>query len=447
MSEPSPPGPPRAEGSTTVEATAADAPAAGRSPLRVALPLLAILTAVLIQSQFYRTAIAVIAPNLMRDPGLDAGELGFLSAAFFLASAAMQLPVGVLLDRYGPRWVVPLLMTVAVLGALLFSLAGGAAAIVVAQLLIGLGFSGVFMGTLVIVGRLVPADRFATVAAVLVAASNAGILASGTPFAFAVEAIGWRGSYLGLAAVTGALGFAVFALGRGGERRGAAVTLYREPLAETLRGLGQILRHREMHGLIAIAFVSYGAVMSVRGLWSGPYLADIHGLGTVARGNVLLIISIGTIAGALTYGPLDRLLNTRKRLVLGGSLTNAGLFALLAALSGPSLVLVAVLLTVMCAAGTFYVVVLAHARAFFSLAMAGRVMTTLNFATFLGVAMMQAVTGTIVRTMSPADGPAPEAAYRAVFAFLGAMVLTAAVIYAARTRDAPPRPAAEHGEG
>lgn len=407
-------------------------------PLALAVRLIGILCAVLILSQFYRTAAAVMAPNLMRDPGLNATDLGLLSGAFFAAAGLMQLPVGILLDRYGPRAVVPSLMTIAVAGALLFALAEARVALLLGQFLIGAGCSGIFMGGLVVVGRWYPPDRFATVSAILVSLSGAGVLASGTPFAAVIEAFGWRGGYLVMAGLTALLGLAVFFFVRDAPPGHPAGEPRRETLRETLRGLGHVLTHPQMRGLFAISFVAYGTIIAVRGLWAGPYLADIHGLDTIARGNVLLIISIGFVVGAATYGPLDRIFNTRKGIVLTGASINATILLVLAFSQGLSLVQATALFTGVCFAGTFYVHVLAHGRSFFEPALAGRAMTALNFATFMGVGVIQIATGAIVESYVPPGEPAPEAAYRTVFGVLGGALILMTLVYS-RTRDARPR--------
>ena len=185
-------------------------------------------------------------------------------------------------------------------------------------------------------------------------------------------------------------------------------------------------------------FVAYSTIIAVRGLWAGPYLADIHGLDTIARGHVLLIMSFGFVVGAAFYGPLDRVFNTRKGIVLAGAFINAALLLTLGLSEGLSLVQATALFTGVCFAGTFYVHVLAHGRSFFEPALAGRAMTALNFATFMGVGVIQIVTGAIVESFAPPGEPAPEIAYRTVFGGLGVALILMALIYT-RTRDDRPR--------
>jgi len=419
-------------------------PAAALPPERAAaglvVSLVASLIAIFILSQFFRTAIAVIAPGFMAETGISAANLGLITGAYFLSAAAMQLPVGILFDRYGPRLVVPSLMSLAVAGALIFGLARDPALMVLGQVLIAAGCSGIFVGGLVLFGRWFAPHRFATISAAAFAVSGLGTLASGTPFAAAVEWIGWRGGYLVMAGVTAALAIVIFAVVRDAPSGHPWTRRERESLPETLRGLRRIFALREMHGLFAMCLVSYGSIMAVRGLWAGPYLTGIHGLGTIMLGNFLVVLSLAGILGLAIYGLLDRVFNTRKYLVVTGIGLNATALLTLSALSAPPLALAVTLLAGAAMAGAVHVQILAHGRAFFGEEMSGRVLTALNFCTFAGVGVLQIATGALIEALTPAGAAVPVTAYRGAFAMLGTILLVAAAIYM-RTTDKPPRPA------
>jgi len=411
----------------------------GLPSLGTAVRLVGSLCAVFILSQFYRSAIAVIAPALRREMDLSAEALGLLTGAFFISVAVMQIPIGVLLDRFGPRRTVPSMLSLTVVGAVLFAVSHGAAGLVVGQILIGAGCAGVFMGGLVTFSRWFPPDRFATVSSLTLAAGGLGTLLSATPFAAFAQALGWRGAYLGMAAITVALGALMFALVRDAPPDHPYHRRTPETLRDAARGVGQVLKHPPIYGLLAIAFVGYATSISIRGLWGGPYLADIHGLGAIELGNVLLAMSLATIAGTTVYGPLDRVFNTRKRLVMAGSAIAILCLGILALTPGAALWQVTMLFCGVASGVAFFVHVLAHGRAFFPDHLVGRVMTTINFANFAGVGLIQLATGLLVGAFPAEDGRAPEAAYRLVFAFLAAVTLAAVLVYS-RTRDAPPRP-------
>ncbi len=391
--------------------------------------IVASLCAIFIISQFYRSAVAVMAPELVAEMALSAETLGVLTGAFFAASALMQVPVGVLLDRFGPRRVIPSLLTIAVAGALVFASGRTGTQLVLGQFMIGLGCSGVFMGGLVAFSRWFPSDRFAAVAGVAIAVSVTGTLLSGTPLAAAMQAVGWRGAIYATGGITAVLAGLVFLVVRDAPPGHPYFSRTPETLLPTLKGVGEVVRNRAIYPLLALAFFAYAVVISIRGLWGGPYLANIHDLDTLAIGHVLLAMSGAILISVLAYGPLDRVVKSRKRLVLSGGSVTVASFAALALLPQPPLWLVVLLFCLLAGFGGYYVVLLAQGRSLFPDRLVGRAMTTINFATFSGVGVVQVATGVIVGLFPEADGTAPEIAYRAVFGFLALCLAVALVTY------------------
>lgn len=400
-----------------------------------ALALTLSLCTAFVLSQFFRSAIAVIAPELSRQLSLSAGVLGVLSGAFFIASATMQIPVGVLLDRFGPRRVIPALLSVAFAGALVFASARGSGQLILGQLMIGVGCSGVFMGGFVAFSRWYPAERFATVTGFALATSNLGTLLSGTPLAAVVEAFGWRAAVYATAGIAAVLAVLVLVIVRDAPPGHPYHARRPETLAATMGGVGQVLRTRALHPLIAVAFFAYASMMTVRGLWGGPYLADIYGLDAVPRGNVLLAISFSVLLGIVAYGPIDRVLRRRRLLVLTGGGIAVSALATVALVPGLPLLAVAALFCIQGGFGAFYILLLAQVRGLFPDHMVGRAMTSINFATFAGVSTMQVATGQIIGLFpTEAGGAAPEIAYRAVFGLLAVCLASVLVNYGLRCR-------------
>jgi MFS family permease len=406
--------------------------------LGVSLRLLGALCPVLALSQFLRTALAVIAPEMTRDLGLSAEALGLLTGAFFIASAFMQIPVGVLLDRFGPRRVVPALLGVTVTGSLMFASAHSVYLLIASQFLIGVGCSGVFMGGLVTISRWYPRDRFATIASIALAISNIGPVLSGTPFAAATQAIGWRGAYDAIALITAGLAAWVYIAIRDAPPDHPFHSRSPESFVTTLRSVGNVLGDRRIFGVLAIGFVVYSSTIAIRGLWAGPYLADVYHLGPLQRGNVLVVMSLALITFIALVGPLDRVIDSRKRVVAGSAAVFVIIMTYMTFSPGLDFWLAVVLLCLALLGGAANVHILAHGRAFFSDQLVGRALTTVNCVIFVGVGIIQVATGFIVGAFpTSAEGAAPEIAYRAVFGFLAVVVVVALVLYA-RTQDARP---------
>lgn len=412
--------------------------------LPAAARILATLCVAYIVSQFYRSSTAVIAPDLVRDIGFSHESLGLLTGAFFLAFGLTQIPLGVMLDRFGPRRTMTGMLFFAVAGALLFATAESPAMLTLGRALMGVGSAAIFMGSVVVCSRWFAPDRLATMASIVLAVGGAGNLLSATPLAFAADRIGWRGAFMGMAGLTALLALAVFLLVRDAPPGHPFHRRTHESLGATLIGLGEVFRNPRLPLLAAMAFVAYPAMATILTLWAGPYLADVHGLDGVARGNVLMLTAMAMILGTLVYGPLDRRLDTRKGIVIGGALTTVAVLAALATTRAPPLWLAIALLTLLGFFGSYSVMIMAHGRASFPEHLVGRAVTMVNFVNFTGVAAMQIATGFIVGALSTTGEAPPEIAYRAVFGFLAATVIIALIFYA-RIGDA--KPSGDKGRG
>lgn len=389
-------------------------------------------------SQFLRSAPAVIAPDLRTELALSAAALSTLPAALFLGSALMQLPVGILLDRFGPRRTIAGFLLISATGTLGISLAQTTPLLLLALFVAGCGIAPVYMGLIVMLSRWVPRDRLATASSIAVAVSGTGLLLSATPFAWASALIGWRETlgFVGLGAAV--LAVIVWFVARDRPPDAPAVTAAPESLGDAIRGLGQVLSDRRLYGLAAVASLSVGSLLSTRALWVGPYLNDVFGLDIIARGHVILGLSAAWLVSALLYGPLDRLFDTRRGVVSAGAVSMAIAFALLVVNENGSVVLVTGLFILLGLASAFTAPIFAHTRALFPDSHTGRAITAVNLFIWGGVFVIQLVTGAIVDAF-PADelGRSPAEAYQAMFATLAVALLVAVLIYR-RTEDVPP---------
>ena len=171
-----------------------------------AITLVATLVSIYIVSQFLRNSIGVIAPNLASDLNLSPAEIGLLSSVFFLAFAAVQIPLGMALDRFGPRICLVVGAAITVIGAVVFACAASPGVLIFGRALLGLGAAGSFVASLAVYARRFPPDRFAMLAGLQVGMGTVGALLATAPLAFSTATIGWRGSFLGVAAVTFLIG-------------------------------------------------------------------------------------------------------------------------------------------------------------------------------------------------------------------------------------------------
>lgn len=380
-------------------------------------------------SQFYRVSNAVIAPELMRELAISAEAMGLIAGVYFLAFATVQLPAGLLLDRFGPRRTMAGLFLVAVAGSATFAMAGGMPGLVLGRALMGVGCAAALMGSLVAISRWFPAARFAWLSSLLFTLGGAGLLLATTPLAAVAAAVGWRGAFALMAAVTAAVAVLLYVIVRDGPADDAARDRGHESAGELWRGLRTVVGNRQLQYVCVIQFVSYGTVLAVVGLWAGPYLNDVHGLEGVARGNVLLVLNVAMLAGVMAFSAVARGLGSLRRAIGGGATASVVLLLVLAALPGLPLGPAVALLVLFSLVSAYVMLIHAHARAVLPSHLVGRGLTLQNLAVFLGVFAMQTLSGLIVGVVQGAGGTAPEAAYRAVFGFLAVVTAVAALVY------------------
>ena len=393
------------------------------------LPLLLLLIAITCLSQFYRVSNSVIAPELTRDLGLSARQLGWAGSAFFFALFAVQIPVGMWFDRYGARRTVAVLSILAMLGALWIAAAVDAFDLIAARAVVGVGCAASFMSVVFLCSRWFPSARLATTLSWVFAASNIGTLAAATPLAWIAATVGWRNGFVGLAAVTVVVAVSFYAVVRDRPPDQPTPSVRRESLGEIMRGLLEVWTTPGLTPVLAMHFFAYATMLTVLGVWGGPYLYDVHKLDAVQRGNVLLAMGVAQILGILAYGPMDRLLRSRKKVVLVGAAISVLLLAALALLPRPSLGVAVVLLTAFCFFCAFGTVIVAQGRALFPDRLAGRGVTTVNMAQCLGLTVLPALTGYIVEGFG-----ASELGYRWVFGTLAAGLVLGSIAYL-RSRD------------
>ena len=411
---------------------------ADRALARQGYLIYAVLCTGLIASQFFRVSNAVIAPELMAELSIGTETMGVVNGTYFLAFAAMQIPAGIMLDRFGARRMVPGLFLLAVAGSVLYAWAQTGPELIAGRALIGIGCALGLMGPMVVIARWFEAERYARLISLLFTVGGLGALLASTPLAAVSEAIGWRGAFLAMAGVTGAIVVLLFLVVRDAPPGAAPAAAVSETASEMWRGLAGVLLLRDMRWICAVQFVSYGTMIAIVGLWAGPYLNDVHGLTGVDRGNALLGLNVVLLASVVLYSHIERWLESRKKAVLGGGSASIALLLALALIPGLALWAALALLVLFTVASAFFMLIHAHARAILPDRLIGRGLTLQNLAVMLGVFVLQAIAGVIVGAFAREGVEAPEIAYRAAFGFL-ALALAAGIAAYARVGDVAPR--------
>jgi MFS family permease len=367
-------------------------------------------------SQFYRAFLAVMSPVLTSDLALSPADLADASGFWFLAFAVMQIPVGVALDRVGPRWTAAVLFGIgAAGGAALFAVASTGLEVKLAMALIGVGCSPVLMASYYIFARQFSARVFGTLAGLVIGVGSLGNIASSLPLAMTLEAFGWRGSLWMLAGVSFAVSVAIAAL-------------VRDPVRADFNQRGSvldILRIRALWLILPVMAVNYLPSGALRGLWIGPYMADIYGMEATGIGQMTLAMGLGMVLGNLAYGPLDRVLGTRKWVVFGGNTVVAAALLALWAMPVHGVVFAGAMLVTVGVFGASFPMVMAHGRAFFPPHLVGRGVTLMNLFGIGATGLAQVYTGHL-----KAGAASAQAGYVAIFGFFAVVVILGLVVYA-----------------
>lgn len=394
---------------------------------------LAALAIAYVLSQFYRSFLAVLTPSLIDELGATKGDLSVASGAWFVAFAVSQFAIGVWLDRYGPRRTsAALLALCGGGGAALFAAATQPWMVTAAMVLIGIGCAPVLMASVFIFARTYSPARLAVLVSWLVGFGSLGNVIGASPLASAAEAFGWRPVMLGLGVVTVATAGAIWLFVRDPERHESGAG------DNGFAGYMELFRLRALWPILPLVALTYAAAAGIRGLWAGPYLADVYGADTLVIGQVTLFMALAMVAGAFIYGPLDTIFGTRKWVSVVGNALSLFTLVFLALNPMTGIVATTLILVVIGLTGASYGLMMAHGRAFVPAHMTGRGMTLLNFFSIGGVGIMQFATGAVVT--ATADPAQPVVAYQSLFWFYALTLGVALVIYLA-ARDAKPEKA------
>jgi len=385
-------------------------------------------------SYLFRTVNAVIAPDLVRDLAVDPASLGLLTSAYFLAFAAFQLPLGVLLDRYGARRVEASLLLFAAAGAFVFARAESLSGLMLGRALIGLGVSACLMAAFKAFTLWFPPERLPFANGIQMVSGGVGALAATTPVELSLHFTDWRGVFLILAAVTVVAAAAVFLIvpEKVAHQSG-------ETFAEQLTGIAKIFTSRSFWTIAPWAVTAQAAYLSILGLWSGPWLRDVAHFDRMAVANSLMGVSIAMIVGYFAFGAIAERLSRRG--IQPMSVASAGLLAFifvqsLLVMKSTSLTLPIWLLFGF--SGTVSILPYAVLSQSFPMHLAGRAHTSLNLLVFLAAFAAQWVIGLIINLWPQiATGGYQTAGYSAGFGLIVALQIIAATwyVFTARTQQ------------
>ena len=394
----------------------------------IVIGTVATLALLYIVSQFLRNSIAVIAPNLAAELGLSPIQIGTLSSIYFFCFAVTQLPLGVLLDRYGPKLCMLVAAAITVLGCVLFATAQDSAALIGARALLGFGTAPFLVAPVALYARWFAPERFSTLAGIHLGFGSLGALIATAPLAIATANIGWRATFLGVGACAALIAVAVWLI-VSDDPPGAQPVRRRETLREGIAGIWQVIRTPSIGRVFAVQLSSYPSYVLLVGLWGGPYLTHIYGYDLQGRGKILFLAALTQVIASFFWGSSDRLFGSYKvPIMIGTSICFISL-VLLATLGTLSLPLLIATFVMLGFSTGMTSMVMSHGRSLVPPHLLGRTITLLNIGTMGGGFVVQFISGSVINLFPTEAGVYPLDAYRAVFGLQAVLVLTGLIIY------------------
>ena len=394
----------------------------------IAVAVVVILGLLYVVSQFLRNSVGVIAPDLAAEVGLSPIEIGLLSSIYFFIFAAAQLPLGVVLDRFGPKRCMLASVALTAFGAAAFGLAHDVAGLVVSRAILGLGTASFLMAPLALYARWFAPERFSTFAGIHLGVGSLGALLATAPLAFVAANFGWRSAFYAAAAVSILIGILTWLI-VSDDPPGKVTKSRNETLRESVAGIWQVIRTPSMGRVFLMQLSIYPSYVLLVGLWGGPYLTHIYGYDLKGRGEILFIAALAQIVGSFCWGPSDRIFGRFKPPVLLATALCLAALVLLAAGGVLPVPLLIVAFAVLGFSTGVISVVMSHGRSLVPPHLLGRCITLLNIGTMGGGFLVQFVSGVVIDLFPIEGGAYPLEAYRLVFGLQAALVLVGGWAY------------------
>jgi sugar phosphate permease len=372
-------------------------------------------------SYLYRVVNAVIAPDLVAELKLGPAVLGLLTSTYFLTFSAFQLPLGVLLDRFGPRKTEANLLIFAATGAFIFSTARSGSGLLLGRALIGLGVSACLMAAFKAYAMWFPRELLPLINGVQMSAGGLGALTATAPVETALRVTDWRGVFGVLAILTLAVAAAVFLVVP--ERK---VEAGGESLSAQWRGIVSVFTSPVFWRIAPLTVMTQSTFLSIQGLWAGPWLRDVAGFDRISAANVLFLIAAAMVCGFVLLGTAAE------------RLSRAGIRPMVVAVSGMSIFMgVQALIVMNCTSltlplwvlfgffGTTGIICYAVLSQSFPLHLVGRANTSLNLMVFMAAFSGQWGIGAVIDLWpsGPQGGYAPLAYQKSFGVMLGLQIM------------------------
>jgi predicted MFS family arabinose efflux permease len=377
-------------------------------------------------SYVFRGVNLGFAPYITHDLGLSGADLGLLTSLYFLGFAAAQIPVGILLDRFGPRRVTAGMLMFAALGIGVFGAAHGIGAMMLGRLLIGVGVSVCMSAAFKALAQILPVAQLPMVNGLVMAMGGLGGVVVGSPLAMLLGVTDWRNVCLGLVAMTLAVAAAIFLFApehrEGVHRKADMLTQF--------QGTWRILGSGAFWKIASFSVVTQGVFYAMQSLWIRPYLLDVMGLSAQYAAVLVSVLGIAMMIGCVGFGAAARSLQKRGVTVYAFGGFGMALFVLVQVLMlmrapiSPALLIACY--GVFGGTGILSYAVMAE---YFPMHMIGRAHSTLTLVLFILIFGLQVGIGTMLSRWPAQGGHYPVAAHLSVWGVLITLQIASAIWY------------------
>jgi predicted MFS family arabinose efflux permease len=378
----------------------AGAPPGVHPPARLAWGIWALGASLYLAGFFQRVAPAVMTQELMAEFTLAAAGLGNLSAFYLYGYVAMQIPTGLMADRFGARRVLAAGAAVAAAGGLLFALAPELYVAHLGRLLIGGAVGVAWVGTLKLAAHWLPAQRFALASGLALAAGMSGAVSAGVPLAAAVGAFGWRPVMLGVALATAVICAAIWIVVRDDPAERGYLGYAPPPQAGAGRasawqGLAEVLRYRNTWLIFFAPQGISGATIAFGGLWGVPYLVSVYGFTPARAAFYCSALMLAWAVGGPLFGAFSDRMRERKPLYVIGALSALVLWSVIVLAHPTPNVLLALLVAAGFVSGCM-VIGFAYAKESVPARLAGTATGVANMGSMTGAMLLQPLIGVLL---------------------------------------------------
>ena len=366
---------------------------------------------------FHRTSTAVVGTEIVSAVG---GSVALLGSAYFYSYVLMQIPSGLMADRYGVRSLVSVFLLIAALGAFLIGLGESWNTVLIGRVLIGLGLGAIYIPMLKVLAVWFKKNEFASLNGIILAVGNAGAIASATPLAILSDAIGWQDVFIFLAITTLILAVMCYLIIRNhpsekgymsieeiiSNETGVSVSDSTSAKVSMKSGLMTVVTSGRKFWAPAIAyFLLYGTLMTYEGLWAGTYFNNAYDF-EYNSSWMITAVGIGMIIGAPLAGLMsDRVFHSRKRVSLTGNIGYAVIWLIIFTFAGMinNYTFWIAVNVAMGFTASWMIVTYAQLKDWFPIAISGTAVATMNVFLFLGAGVMQSLSHYIVNKNSSID--------------------------------------------